>query len=261
VPRLDTSRLNIRYFNSINQDAVEGTVPSVADSKAASVPYIFGAISRRRLLHSDVDYMQAGLSWTTRAGRSLLQSNTTSDAFLWMDLNGDSLVDIKDSLLFADVIKLVDADESLHCKWLQSLYHPSSATTPYQLVRGNAFTDTSIVSNTSIEWQAVDPKLIYLRSNASEVMYNGHVCSSLPGTLLDADETVPALQRFDGTSVLTQADFQALVPASSTADPAGLFKAFMRPDEARDWRMYTVRMLSTPPTLHTLHRVWAYMTG
>ena len=62
-----------------------------------------------------------------RSRRQLLQTNfvNTSDTeVLWMDLNSDSVVNIEDSLLFADIIKLVDSDPALHCTWLQlSLIH------------------------------------------------------------------------------------------------------------------------------------------
>jgi hypothetical protein len=180
-----------------------------------------------------------------RAGRQLLQTttativNTSDTAFLWMDLNGDNLVNIEDSLLFADVLKLADSDPTLHCTWLSSIYSPSTATQPHSLVRGNSFTDASITGVGSSGWQALDPKLIYLRSNASDVMFPESVTCVDPGSTGGTLE-VPQLARFDGTSPLTEKEFLGIVPRAETSDPAGLFKAFFRPDEARDWRMYSV---------------------
>lgn len=181
-----------------------------------------------------------------RSRRNLLQStsatyvNTSDTEFLWMDLNNDNVVNIQDSLLFADMIKLVDSDPELHCTWLESVYSPSNATLPHSLVRGNSFTDASITGISSFGWQAVDPKLIYLRSNDSDVMYpDAASCIATGGG--GAALEVPQLARFDGTAPLNEREFLGIVPGSETSDPAGLFKAFLRPDEARDWRMYTVR--------------------
>lgn len=183
--------------------------------------------------------------WAQRQARTrrLLQSApapavaTAATAFPWMDLNADAAVDTRDGLLFADVIKLVDSDPARHCTWLQSVYRPSSATVPHQVVRGNGFTDASFTAYTSPAWQAVDPKLIYLRSNVSDVMYPGVDCVGTGG--LGAGEVVPQLARFDGSAPLTEAEFRAVVPGAGGAD---LFRAFMRPDEARDWRMFMVRV-------------------
>ena len=177
-----------------------------------------------------------------RSNRKLLQDNfvnTSATEFLWMDLNSDAMVNIEDSLLFADIIKLVDSDPALYCAWLQSVYSPSTATQPHSLFRGNSFTDASITGISSFAWQAVDPKLIYLRSNVSDVMHPaGVTCSASGGG--GGSIAVPVLARFDGTVPLNQQEFLEIVPGAETSDPAGLFKAFFRPDEARDWRMYTV---------------------
>lgn len=182
-----------------------------------------------------------------KSQRKLLQTtsatyvNTSDTAFLWMDLNGDGIVNIQDSLLFADVIKLVDSDSTAHCTWIESVYFPSNASQPHSLVRGNSFTDASITGVGSSGWQAMDPKLIYLRSNDSDVMYleSTSCTATVSGTAL----SVPHLARFDGSTPLNQQEFLAIVPGAETSDPAGLFKAFLRPDEARDWRMYTVSSL------------------
>lgn len=167
---------------------------------------------------------------------------TVSDtAFPWMDLNSDAAVNTQDALLFADLITLVDSDPGLHCTWLESVYHPSTATVPHQVIRGNGFTDASVAAHTSAAWQAVDPKLIYLRSNASDVMYPAGVdCVAAGSGVLQAGEVVPELRRFDGSAPLTEAEFRAVVPGAAEVD---LFRAFMRPDEARDWRMFMVRCL------------------
>lgn len=175
--------------------------------------------------------------------RQLLQASsaavTVSDtAFPWMDLNSDATVDTQDALLFADLITLVDSDPALHCTWLESVYHPSTATVPHQVIRGNGFTDASATAHTSTAWQAVDPKLIYLRSNASDVMYPAGVdCAAAGSAVLQPGEVVPELRRFDGSVPLTEEEFQAVVPGAGGVD---LFRAFMRPDEARDWRMFMV---------------------
>eukprot|EP00892_Ulva_mutabilis_P000131 jgi/Ulvmu1/10118/UM006_0069.1 len=175
-----------------------------------------------------------------RSLRKLLQASdptvSISDtAFPWMDLNADAAVDTRDALLFADMIKLVDSTPALHCTWLESVYLPSAATTPHQVVRGNGFTDASFTALTSTAWQALDPKLIYLRSNVSDVMYPGVDCATAGSGALAADQRVPQLTRFDGTVPLTEPEFQAVVPGAAGVD---LFRAFMRPDEARDWRMF-----------------------
>lgn len=180
-----------------------------------------------------------------RTLRKLLQATTgavgVSDAaFPWMDLNGDATVDTRDALLFADMIKLVDSDPSLHCTWLESVYLPSLAAAPHQVVRGNGLSDASFSDYMSAVWQALDPKLIYLRSNDSDVMHPGVDCAAAGSGALAPNQFVPELQRFDGSAPLAEAEFRAVVPGAGGVD---LFRAFMRPDEARDWRMFMVPLL------------------
>jgi hypothetical protein len=257
-----TQRLNIRYFASLSADATEEPAPSAADSRAASPPYVFSAAptpSSRRLQSTGGVVVAAARPRRARArdvlaaaadladladarARRKLQAaapaNVSDAAILWMDVNGDARVDTRDALAFADLIKLVDSDAAAHCAWLQSVYYPSLAAPPHSIVRGNAFSDASITSAASPAWQALDPKLIYLRSNASDVLFPpGAAC----GAPLTAAQTVPQLARFDGSAPLTEAQFLTLVPEVDTADPSALYRAFLRPDEARDWRMFSVR--------------------
>jgi hypothetical protein len=137
--------------------------------------------------------------------RRLMQAQDAG-SFVWLDLQGDGIANSVDSDAYMQVIQgWNQAGSAQHlqqyCNWLNSLYNPSRSTS---LVLDETFTDTSIVSTSSNSWQAIDPKLIALRTTKSKFFRPQTSCS---GTALVSAQQLPVLPRFDGTVPPSQSEF------------------------------------------------------
>ena len=217
---------------------------------AASPPFVFAPASRRRaLLHEPSSAARLLLSQrhalssaqpaagdnVVLHGRKMLQTVTPAASFLWFDIQGDGEVTTTDSDTFFDVVMwsaswdyfnsgLVDRNEK-RCSLLESLYLPSQSTGE------NAFDQTldddSFISTDSPTWQAVDPKLFYLRTGAPSELTPTAPC---PSGLLSADQSVPQLSRFDDTVPPTQEQVSYLSGgASGVVNPNELWLQLTQP--------------------------------
>lgn len=237
-------RAGIRYIG------VDGTERAQATPSAAgSPPYIILPSARRSLLQQQSSLSTSTKSERTAAARrtiaqasampysrKLLQSVATSSDLLWLDLNGDGAVTTADSDAFYCMRSTFPSARSGNdgnvCTLLDALYSPSTA--PASSLLDETLDDSSFVSTSSDTWQAVDPRLLYLRGDEPFAFAAGAACASLP-----ASQSVPQLRRFDDTRPPTRREFDYLV-----ADTSEQYDELMRPSNP-DFFVYQVRAACT----------------
>lgn len=159
---------------------------------------------------------------------------------MWLDLQGDGTANTVDSDTYMRVIQTWNRPGSAsehvqqYCTWLDALYNPSQQT---DLVLDETFNDTSIVSTSSNTWQAVDPKLIALRTTESKFFRPKASC---PGTALVTAQQLPVLPRFDGTEPPSKSEFFYL----TSQENEQAFDELMHPN-LDTFRTYQVNAVNT----------------
>lgn len=245
TPRFATLRVGMRYVG------VDGTErDAAAPSIAGSPPYLVLPSARRSLLAepSKTDYTRrvaksrrlaksqrpavAGCGSASKLSRKLLQSVTTSSDLLWLDIQGDGAVTSSDSDTFFCVQSAFppapSADDFDVCALLDALYNPSTAAATSLI--DETLDDSSFVSTSSETWQAVDPRLLYLRGDEPFAFADGAACPALL-----ASQSVPQLSRFDGTRPPTRAEYEYLVTNTDEQ-----YDELMQPSNP-DFLVYQVR--------------------
>jgi hypothetical protein len=235
--QLRTDRVGIRYAG-----VTQSVRSQPAASPAGTVDYTVLPSTSRRLAAAAL--VPAGASPANDSGatlyagaqqlrkamysRKLLHAFADSPALPWFDLQGDGQADTIDSDAFFGIVVGVNWDPDTTdrgakvCALLKAMYSPSTSADD---IVDEALDDSSFVNKDSLTWQAVDPRLIYLRSSESSPFYASSPCPDLA-----ADQVAPVLERFDGTQPPTLAQF-AYLAAAKDADTDYMFNGLMRPSD------------------------------
>jgi hypothetical protein len=160
---------------------------------------------------------------------------------MWLDLQGDAVASNLDSQALYQIARLATTNEAGSCRWLDSIYHPSRYAGEALSLSGNRFNDSSFLSNASSSWQAIDPKLLYLRTNQSSLLRPGDqafssLCVTKHNAALTDKQFVPLLTRPDGSLPLTRELLSNVLPVGVNYD------TIMQIDLVRDVKMYQVSL-------------------
>lgn len=212
---LSTLMARIRYVGVSEADRLGNVRDQAANPNTIVLPST--PVFRRRLRDSDAagGLGSDAIHFGAARGRTLQQVAADPTSFDWLDIQRDGLVDTMDSDIYFRLIESwstagSEPQKQQFCAWLDRLYNPSSADERLD----ESFVDSSIVDIDSFAWQAVDPKVITLRTTDS--VYLRHDSPTpCPDSALQSAQQLPLLARFDGTAPPTRQQFYYLTGQSS----------------------------------------------